>query len=268
MSTSNQMAENLLEAMRTLVDKSVAEAGFDKTVEAQIVSYEDSKAGKYKIKYQGEYFYAFSDNTEVVYKEGTTVYVLFPGNNKTAQKTIVGSVKNLGTSYITVLSDSDKYVDIGTSIIKKFDTVGYELCSYKSQQILLYENGNSSSLIEIDQQKVKEYLSEADAIRIKADFKTSLPIEQQTRGNYGLSVFVKFKSDTNKEEPIYKEYKIDVNNMSGNPYALTDFTTQELLSELDASHFIQIEKIIFYVDDFPNSADDKPNDIFLKPSGR
>ena len=51
MSTSNQMAENLLEAMRTLVDKSVAEAGFDRTVEAQIVSYEDSKAGKYKIKY-------------------------------------------------------------------------------------------------------------------------------------------------------------------------------------------------------------------------
>ena len=264
MSTSNQMAENLLEAMRTLVDKSVAEAGFDRTVEAQIVSYEDSKAGKYKIKYQGEYFYAFSDNTEVVYKEGTTVYVLFPGNSRTAQKTIVGSVKNLGTSYITVLSDSDKYIDVGTSIVKKFNTAGYELCSYKSQQILLYENGNSSSLIEIDQQKVKEYLSEADAIRIKADFKTSLPIEQQTRGNYGLSVFVKFKSDTNKEEPIYKEYKIDVNNISGNPYALTDFTTQELLSELDASHFIQIEKIIFYVDDFPNSVDDKPNDIFLK----
>ena len=208
MSTSNQMAENLLEAMRTLVDKSVAEAGFDRTVEAQIVSYEDSKAGKYKIKYQGEYFYAFSDNTEVVYKEGTTVYVLFPGNNKTAQKTIVGSVKDLGTSYINVLSDSNKYVDIGSSIVKKFNTESYDLCSYKSQQILLYENGNSSNLIEIDQQKVKEYLSEADAIRIKADFKTSLPIEQQTRGNYGLSVFVKFKSDTNKEEPIYKEYKI------------------------------------------------------------
>lgn len=264
MSTSNQMAENLLEAMRTLVDKSVAEAGFDRTVEAQIVSYEDSKAGKYKIKYQGEYFYAFSDNTEVVYSEGTTVYVLFPGNSKTAQKTIVGSVKNLGTSYISVLSDSDKYIDIGTSIITKFNTASYELCSYKPQEILLYEHGNSSSLIEIDQQKVKEYLSEADAIRIKADFKTALPAEQQTRGNYGLSIFIKFKSDINKDEPIYKEYKIDVNNMMGNPYALTDFTTQELLSELDSSHFIQIEKIIFYVDEFPKTADGKPNDIFLK----
>lgn len=264
MSTSNQMAESLLEAMRTLVDKSVAEAGFDKTVEAQIVSYEDNKAGKYKIKYQGEYFYAYSDNTETVYKEGTTVYVLFPGNSKTKQKTIVGSVKNLGTTYVSVLSDSDKYVDIGTDIVINYNTDGYELCSYKPEEIVLYEYDKSSGKISIDQQKVKEYLSEADAIRIKADFKTSLPVEQQTRGNYGVSIFASFKSDINKETPLLKEYKIDVNSMSGNPYALTEFTTQEILQDLDADHFIRIEKIIFYANSFPNSADGKDNDIFLK----
>ena len=115
--TSSGIAANLLDAMSTLVNQAVADASFDKTVEAQIVSYEDSKAGKYKIKYQGEYFYAFSDNTEVVYSKGTTVYVLFPGNSKTAQKTIIGSVKNLGTSYVNVLSESAKYIDIGTTVI-------------------------------------------------------------------------------------------------------------------------------------------------------
>lgn len=265
MNNSNQIAESLLEAMRTLVDKSVADAGFDRTVEAQIISYEDSKAGKYKIKYQGEYFYAYSDNTEVVYKEGTSVYVLFPGNDNNAQKTIVGSVKTLGTSYVSLLSEADKYIDIGTNVVINYSEEGYSLCSYHKQVIELYKHGSSASKIEIDDEKIKSYLSDADGLRIKADIRTNLPVEQQTRGNYGISIFIRFKSDTDKEEVVLKEYKIDVNNISGNPYALAEFSTQELLQEFDSTHYMYIDSILLYTEDFPNQTEEQqPDDIFIK----
>ena len=278
--TSSGIAANLLDAMSTLVNQAVADAGFDKTVEAQIVSYEDSKAGKYKIKYQGEYFYAFSDNTEVVYSKGTTVYVLFPGNSKTAQKTIVGSVKNLGTSYVNVLSESAKYIDIGTTVItnNKEDEI-FELNSFHPDEddsskqrdvITLYswdsktQTADPSGKMTLDEDKIKEYLSSADSIRLKADFKNSLPTEQQMRGNYGLKMILEFRSDTDANKPILKEYVIDTTSMTGNPYMPLDtYITQEKLFPIEADHFVRVRGLFLFAENFPNIKSGKDNDIFV-----
>jgi hypothetical protein len=93
--------EKILDAIELLVSNSVEKAGYNKTIQAQIVSCEDATIGKYKCRYQDSVFYAYSNNTDVTYSNKTLVYVLIPNNNINQNKTIIGTVKKLGINYLT-----------------------------------------------------------------------------------------------------------------------------------------------------------------------
>jgi len=61
---SEKIANNILAAIDILADKKIAEAGYDKTVNATIVKCVDATVGKYLVKYQDADIVAYS-NSEI-----------------------------------------------------------------------------------------------------------------------------------------------------------------------------------------------------------
>ena len=68
------------------------------------------------------------------------------------------------------------------------------------------------------------------------DIKTSIKTEQQVNGNYGVKLQLPFYFYNSKQEkiPTWKTYILDVNNISGNPYRLTEWAKQNIFIQLSS----------------------------------
>lgn len=251
----------LCEAIELIVNNAVAKANYDRTVQATIVSCIDQTIGKFKCKYQDSSFYAYATSSEVTYSKGTEVYVLIPGNDTSRDKTILGTTKKLGADYAVTPEGDEAFEVIGNNCLYSSDT--FELCSYKTQQIDLYEYGKTNNKIEVNQKSVKEYVSKSSSVICGAVFKTSLPTEQRFRGNYGIVFELKFL-DNATEKIVTKNYVVDVNQMNGNPYKIVHNTRQYGIFEVDGANFQYINKIYLFCYDFPNQDNTKSNDIFIR----
>ena len=102
MSNSPNLEETILQAVDIVASKKIASAGYDKTIQATIVSCVDATIGKYKVKYQDGFFFAYSANMDTSYSDGSTVFILVPGGDMSRDKTILGTTKKLGINYVTV----------------------------------------------------------------------------------------------------------------------------------------------------------------------
>ena len=67
------VSEKILDAIQILAAKTVERAGYDRTIQAQIISCEDQTIGKYKCRYQDAVFYAYSNSAEVSYSQNAYV---------------------------------------------------------------------------------------------------------------------------------------------------------------------------------------------------
>ena len=124
-------------------------------------------------------------------------------------------------SYHNHIEEEDKYETVGNDCAKKQESIG--LCSYiKNQEIDLY-NVNSTPAFregfEFDLEAFNFYLKKSDYFRGGADFRTALPEEQRYSGDYGIAYELVFKDATGSEKVI--TYKINIDDMEGNPYLLT-----------------------------------------------
>ena len=81
--------EQICQAVDVIAQEKIDSANFDRTIEARILSCEDSLTGKYRIKYQNSTFIAYSGDSATTYEEGTFVYVLIPGNDPEKDKLIL-----------------------------------------------------------------------------------------------------------------------------------------------------------------------------------
>ena len=90
----NMIEQQICDAIEIIVERAIDQANYDKTIQATVISCIDATIGKYKVKYQDSTFYAYSSNSEVTYPNGSTVYILIPGNNTEADKTILAQLKN------------------------------------------------------------------------------------------------------------------------------------------------------------------------------
>lgn len=128
----DNLQESLVKTMEMVAGEYLTRAGYDRTIQATVLSCVDESTGKYRIKYQDSKFYAYAANIETKYAENSQVYILIPGNDMTMHKTILGAVKNEGLYGNKVLPRSARYLDYGINLITlKKDSFG--LCSYKSK---------------------------------------------------------------------------------------------------------------------------------------
>ena len=115
----------------------------------------------------------------------------------------------------------------------------------------------------MDIESVNRYIKGSSSIICGGVFKTSLPIEQQYRGNYGIIFKLNF-NDNATGENVVRTCVLDVNQMKGNPYKMTSETRQYGIFEIDGENFVDVQEISLFVQGFPKQAEGKENDILIK----
>ena len=259
--SSGNYESQILEAIQILVNDAVSKAEYDKTIQGTISRCVDKTIGKYIVRYQDSSFYAYSSNTDTTYPAGTGVYVLVPGNDMAKHKTIVGTVDHLGPDYVSIIEGENGYEVTGVNTIGADGAFG--LCSYKENDItILYDRDNEVDLIGLDEFGFKSYIEKSKSIICGATFKTALETEQKFRGDYGIVFNLDF-IDKSTGETITKSYMVNVDQMTGNPYNYTVASRQYGIFDVDGANFQSVKQIYLFAYNFPNKADNKPEDIFV-----
>lgn len=258
--------DSILQAVEIIADKKMSEASFDKTIQGTIITCMDKTIGKYKVKYQDSVFYAYSTNIETTYSDNSTVYILIPNGDMSKDKTILGATKKLGTNYVTVFSNDDRYSIIGTDCVTFSNPVS--LCSYREKEIVIYDSTQTleTTALEIDTFALSKAVLEADTLILGAKFKTILPIEQQNSGDFGLRFELEIESQDARVETLIKEYVINVEKMLGQPYKMVTATPQTGYCDISNVNFIKISRIVAFVKEFRHQdAEDglHKDDIFI-----
>lgn len=279
--SSGQFEQMICDAIETLVDRAVAKADYDKTIQATILEHTDATIGKYKVKYQDSTFYAYAANVGANYSKGSNVYILIHSNDMEKDKTIIGSVEKLGLDYIPIIEDEDAYDKIGENCIEKTDE-GIGLCSYKRNPIefteetredligdslVLYdvslaENHEEQKLDLIEIEAIEHYMKQSTSLICGATFRTNLSEEQKksATGNYGIEFDLAFN---NNGEKVIRTYHININDMEGDPYNFSIGSQQYEIFDIDGTNFIKIEKIKIFCAGFPVEKEGQDNDIFV-----
>ena len=196
------------------------------------------------------------------------MYILIPGNDTEADKTILGTTKKLGINYVTTIEGDEAYQIVGNNCVMNSST-SFNLQSYrKDKQIkVLYSKQYTvnQNLINLNKTAINEYIKNQQTIICGAVVRTALPVEQQFRGNYGLIFALNFTDNTNNSV-VTRYYTVDVDKMRGNPYKILYDTRQYGIFDIDGENFIDVENISIFCYDFPNTKPDSQclNDIFIK----
>ena len=261
------VSDKVLDAIQILTKSYIRKAGYDRTIQAQIVSCEDATIGKYRCRYQDAIIYAYANSADVTYTKGSSVYILVPGNDMTKEKTILGSTEKLGINYISQAEGDQAYNIIGNNCITSnqklyLDTnnKNYKYTIYSSQAAA---TGNASTgtsttgpgdnnIITIDTDALNHYIKQSSSLIVGATFKTSIPQDKQTRGHYGITYNLKFLDNTSNREVI-RSYTVDEDNMVNNPYRLLYDTRQYEIFDIDGANFISLESIEIFNKDFPKA---------------
>lgn len=261
----NKIENQICEAIQILVDRAISQADYDKTIQATIISCEDESIGKYKVKYQDSIFYAYSSNLEIVYTENSLVYILVPNSDLKKDKTILGAVDKLGINYLPTIESIDYYDKVGNNCIEESNSE-FGLCSYKEKDVrVLYSKDyvEYNNAIKINKTSLNEYIKQSDNLICGATFRNSLAAEQTFKGNFGILFSLDFLDNTG--ERVTRNYTINVDNMTGNPYKLLYDTRQYGIFPIDGKNFIEVNSISIFSYDFPNNKNsDFINDIFVK----
>lgn len=241
--------ETFCQAMQLIAENAVKNAGYDKTIQATIISCEDKTTGCYKVQYQDNIFLAYSADTKVKYTKGNLVYVLIPNSNFDNNKTILGSVTKMGSDYIDVADEKDQYEIIGNNICQQDKE--FKLSTYETAVKVLYDAEASIDELGLSEFDAGEYLSSATYLMLTASIKTSIAASQRYLGNYGLLVEAEFKDNAGTDTIVSKNYILDVNTMTGNPYKYIQTSSQYNFYIANGANFKRFTKISLFVKDFP-----------------
>ena len=255
MGVNTNLCNDVLDAIQIISASSVEKAGYDKTIQAQILSCEDATIGKYRCRYQDAIIYAYSGSSDITFTNGAYVYILVPGNDMSKEKTILGTTKKLGINYISQAEGDQAYNIIGNNCItseNKFylDTLNknYKYTIYKADQF-------NNQTITLDITGLENYIKQSSSLIVGAVFKTTIPLERQARGHYGITYVLRFLDNTSNKQ-VLRSYTVDEDNMIDNPYRLIYDTRQYQIFDIDGPNFIRVESIQIFNQDFPGANKD------------
>lgn len=244
----------ICEAVTTIAERAIDKAGYDKTIQATIVECTDATIGKYKVRYQDTLFYAYATSVDVTYSNKASVYVLVPNNDFRQEKTIVGTVQKLGINYIQPVMEKDSYDINGANCIGNSNKI-FKLTSYENECRLTVYKKDELDELNIDQDALKIYLYDSDAMVCNIRVENHLPAQQRYQGNYGVIFKLRFTDNTGNS--VIRPYTFDISQMTGNPYKFVTPSEQTKAFRIDGINFDCIEEIEIFAKDFP--AADAPN---------
>ena len=268
--TQKIVADGFFSAIDIVTDKKIADAGFDKTISAEIIEVIDASIGKYKVKYQDVNFVACSENTNVTYKKGTMVNILLPkGDMSSENKQILGASVRLGAVYVNEPDADIVYVKNGAGCLQKMPNNEFlffkisELQAQESQVLYLNEkdeNGNpiKHNIMPINEEEVRQYLRNSSSMLFSCQLKTDIDNKIRRKGKYGIRITLRMESDPikPKDHETFKVFEFDTDDVIGSPYNLPVWANQEKVFDLDKGNFENIYKIEIFAKGFDISQGD------------
>lgn len=221
----SDLTNQLLDAIELIADKKVGAARYDKTIQATIVSCVDAQTGKYKIKYQGNMFYAYSTDTSTTLNNGISVYVNVPENDFSKVKTIIGTVANQGNLSSSIITENQRYEEIGIDCI--IDNIPKQPIKInKDDTLLLYSKDSfmHEAISEVLQEEFLLNVNRGKAFLLSATFTTNFE-DVIANKEYSLVLTCKYKND-NKDSNSNIIYTFSSKNMTGNPLMYSMPTAQ------------------------------------------
>lgn len=227
---SQNLTESLFNSMSMIAGETLSKAGYDRTIQATVLKCIDSAKGKYSIKYQDSFFYAYATNPSVEYSNNAQVYILIPGNDMSKHKTIIGAVKNEGINNNFVIPESARYVEYGTNLIELKQDFG--LCSYYSNSGKTFFQEVSSGVLDTITNPKERYLYEYNEENQLYNFtndETKIPNKKYyyKKEQYGKNVVVLYSAETDINLSIddLKDYIIETDKVKINLAGIKEFIT-------------------------------------------
>ena len=212
---STDYGEILLSAVNTLIEKSIEDLHFDRTIKCEIIDDRDKKFGKYIVSDGSAKMEAYCETADK-YTIGDQIYVTIPRNDYTQKKIITSKyVENDDAKPIAYIPPLGTFLNMSGNLCNSCSSWGIRANSgqiYKQIASIDLINGNYD--ITANDTKV------CDTIGIAADFKTLFGGVDIRKGNFGLRVDLFTYANKENKETYDNVVSITFDNtqMFGNPY--------------------------------------------------
>ncbi len=239
----NELQNSLFEAMKVFSDYTAANSDATITIQAAITSIVDAGTGEYSVEYLGNTFSVYA-NSNITYSVGDVVYILVPDGDFSKNKVILSLVNPVAETFINDADVTKIYYEISDNLIDKdFGIVkmsSYGTTNVKNKDITNFGTTNFAKII-------TEYLTKYRTFSLSFMAQTSMVIDQQNSGNYGISIDIPLKANAasgqGSKESIWKTVTLDVGNIIGNPYRLTEWAPQHVYFTIDEQYEYDTTKV-------------------------
>lgn len=206
---------NFLEAMDLIAEKKVQDAGYSRTVTAEVVSVGQA-AGKYQIKLQDKASPSDANGSDG-YAQGDIVSVLVSGDLNPTY-TIVGKITQF-TSALVYQGEEDKYDKIGGNMFAAQKEEVIELSGATTQLLDDY--------ITINWEDLQEHLNEGRVLSLEFDFQPLI----DTSGDYfdaEYKLVLTFETENSVTKEAGDNWTVTwgINDSTGDVYHSTNFVRQ------------------------------------------
>ena len=228
---ASELQNSIFSAFDTIIERHIEKLDLDKTVVASIERCENALEGKYRVQYKGGSMVAYTQTKET-YAPNVSVYVSIPQNDFSQKKWILGKVSNLeGDRAITEVSAAiEDYQLVGENVISvKKDGPEFPLRSYQMASeekdikpedlpdvkqfdvLSLYVRGQEdNNYLEVNNDKLKQYIEKSNALLLEACFRTDLDSYQRNKASsgaeYGLEFNLIFEDGNGDLESLGKQF--------------------------------------------------------------
>lgn len=260
----NDIQQSLLDSLSLVATSSAKKMQNTVTIEAEIISIEDSGLNSYKVEYMDSQFIAHANSQTVQYTTGDKVYILIPNGDFSKEKIILGTVTPSGNVFSATSNEVLYHLEKSDNLLKNIGNI--HLCSYHTENREVdLEKYNLSNIL-------PNFFKTYKTLMLSFKIKTTIPKEQRSRGNYGLKLELPYDEyDYNIENnhaqgtsTKYREYIFDINNLIGNPYDFEEYTLQTFYIDVDSNYSKLGEpKLTAFVKDFTQE-ENHENDIFIQ----
>ena len=249
----NNISEQLLQAMDIIAQEKLKQLQYDKTIQATIYSIVDADTGEYKVRYNGNIFSAFSEDTSKSYSVDDIIYVKVPEGNFSNKKLITSLVtaKSLSSAQISDLTNSVFEVS------PTFDALyGNAYDPSESYGVIAGapagEIGSSVYIFQNDEEYnpngyhglFQQYANNYEYIRVKASFLTQFH-NVHSKGNYGIEVEFYTTKDNSSVS-----YRLDLQNFNGTPYGFSIYSPQSIILKVQKNYLMGLKSIKLFEEDF------------------
>lgn len=256
----NDISQSFCDAIALFANSSLERYKGAITIEAEIVETQDAGKRIYTIKYMNSTYTASASDSFAYFQPGNKVYVLIPDGDFSKEKIILGLVNP--EKHITAATSGQvlHHIEKSNNLFIEDDYFAH-LCSYKTEL-------ERNIPIVFSKAQFAKYFHKYKTYLFSFKIKTTLPKEQQVRGNYGLKLRLFFKElDTASGEvtSVPKDFIFDINNLLGNPYDFAQFTNQNFYISLGENYDLDTEPQLFaFVKDFIQDSTVTKDDIFFE----